>query len=94
MVYAVVLFKRAVVLCFVMDKKARQTAMRARFPYAAEVTDALRAEFGPQVAPTFMQQGDDTWGKLTDESRYTVIHAGQMVLDTKWIDERVRRRGR
>lgn len=70
-----------------MNKAEKQAAMRARFPFAAGITDALRAAFGAGVVPTYMQQGDDAWGRKLDESRFNVVTAGQMVLDSKHIDE-------
>lgn len=69
------------------EKAAKQAAMRARFPFAAGITDELREVFGPSVAPSYMRQGGDTWGRKLDESRFTVVTAGQMVLDSKRIDE-------
>lgn len=69
------------------DKQAKQAAMRARFPFSAGVTDALREVFGAAIAPTYMQQDGDKWGRQIDESRYTVLTAGQIVLDDKRDDE-------
>lgn len=70
------------------EKTAKQATMRARFPFAAGITDELRAVFGPSVAPSYMRQGDDVWGRKMDESRFKVLHAGQLVLDTKRDDDR------
>jgi hypothetical protein len=68
---------------FHMDKTAKQAAMRARFPFPAGIIDDLRAVFGPAVVPTYMQQGDDSWGRELDESRYTVIAGDNLVLPVK-----------
>lgn len=66
-----------------MGKAEKQAAMRARFPYAAAVTDALRAAFGADVVPSYMRQGDAEWGRRLDESRFRVVTVGQLVLDSK-----------
>lgn len=57
--------------------------MRARFLFAAGITDALREVFGAGVVPTYMQQGEDEWGRKVDESKYRVIKGKDMVFNIK-----------
>lgn len=68
---------------------------RERFPFAARIVDELRAVFGPDVRPTFIEENGERIGKPAEE-RYlgTWISLRDMIVEVKPKDEASQQKGK
>lgn len=68
-----------------MNREEQAEKNRAMFPWAAGIVDDLRAEFGPGVKLTFVQENGHTLGKkfeggvvpVIDKPAHVIMNRGQ-----------------
>lgn len=75
------------------DREEQARRNREDFPFAYEKLGELQAVFGSGVKVTYARENGKEIGKRIDESRYHVVTAGEMMLETRRMDE-IRNRGK